>query len=105
MQTHLDQTTLRIVFDGDLLSTNVHALRPKILEALSAHSGATSVVGDLVNVGSIDSMGLNLLIALYQEAQARKLALRFENPSPDVLRVLSMLNLLPRFGLKPDEPS
>ena len=99
MQALLTQTTLRLTFDGDLLSTNVDTLRNEILAALAAHSGAQSIVADLAHCRLVDSKGVNLLIALYRESEHRKLAFKVENPSADVRRLLTLLNLTTRFGL------
>ena len=99
MQATFTATTLRITFDGDLLSTNVEALRLKILAALAQHPSAQTVVADLTHTRLVDSKGINLLIALYREIQNRKLALRLENPTPEVRRLLGLLNLSERFGL------
>ena len=99
MQATLSATTLRIAFDGDLLSTNIDALRNDILAALNLHSTAQTIVADLAKCRLVDSKGVNLLIALYRETQNRKLAFRAENPSPDVRRLLGLLKLNERFGL------
>ena len=99
MQTLLTQTTLRLTFDGDLLSSNVDALRNEILAAFTQNPGAQSVVANLANCRLVDSKGINLLIALYRESEHRKLAFKVENPSADVRRLLTLLNLTARFGL------
>ena len=99
MQATLIATTLRVTFDGDLLSTNVEALRLEILAALTQHPSAQSVTVDLTHTRLVDSKGINLLIALYRETQNRKLVLRLENPTADVRRLLGLLNLGERFGL------
>jgi len=100
MQSTLTDSTLRIIFDGDLLSTNVDALRQKIITIIGSNPGATTVVADLKNARLVDSRGVNLLIALYRETQTRKFGFSAENPSADVHRLLAMLNLEERFGLK-----
>ena len=99
MQALLTQTTLRLTFDGDLLSTNVDALRNEILAALAQHPGAQTIVANLSNCRLVDSKGVNLLIALYRESEHRKLAFMVENPTADVRRLLMLLNLTTRFGL------
>lgn len=99
MQATLNATTLRILFDGDLLSTNIDALRNEILAALNQHAKTQTIIADLTHCRLVDSKGVNLLIALYREAQNRKLGFRAENPTPDVRRLLGLLKLNERFGL------
>lgn len=101
MQTILDASTLRIVFAGDILSTNVAALRAELLLALGAHPDAAAVVADLANARVVDSQGINLLLALYRETERRKVAFRVENPSAEIRRLFDLLNLAGRFGLNP----
>ena len=99
MKASLEDTTLRLSSTGDILSTNVAAIRPLMLTLLSDHPDATSVVLDLEASRVIDSQGLNLLIALYRECERRSLPFRVVNPSPDIQRLFSFLNLTERFGL------
>ena len=99
MQTTLSADTLRVTFDGDLLSTNVDALRTEILDALTRNPAAQTIIADLSHSRLVDSKGVNLLIALFRETQRRKLAFRVENPLPEVRRLLALLNLNERFGL------
>ncbi|MCS7008620.1 MAG: STAS domain-containing protein [Chthoniobacterales bacterium] len=100
MKSTLEDTTLRISFDGDLLSTNVHDLRPKLFQALEANPDATTLHADLKNCKVIDSMGLNLLIALYRECEKRKISFKAINVSPEVKRLFGFLNLTSRFGVE-----
>ncbi len=101
MHFALHDTTLHITFAGDILSTRVAALRTELLAGLSAHPGAKFVVADLAAAAVIDSQGLNLLVALLRECERRGIAFRVDKPSPDVHRMLTMLNLAARFGLVP----
>lgn len=100
MQASFSDSTLRIVFQGDLLSTNVDTLRRGILASLSSQPSTRSIVADLQNTRVVDSKGINLLIAIFRECQGRGFSFAVENPSADIRRLLSMLNLEERFGLK-----
>jgi len=101
MKATLEGTTLRLAFSGDIISTNVDELRTNLLSQIDSNPTATYVIGDVAACKIIDSRGLNLLIALYRECDRRKLGFSIENPSPDIYRLLSFLNLTERFGLKP----
>jgi ABC-type transporter Mla MlaB component len=99
MQASLENDTLRLAFDGDILSTNVAAHRFALLSHLAAHPTATTVIADIALSKVIDSQGLNLLIALYRECERRKLAFHVENPASDIQRLFIALKLAERFGL------
>lgn len=99
MQTTFVNHALRVTFNGDLLSTNVAALRTELLTQLDTQTAATSVIADLANCKVVDSQGLNLLIALLRESERRKLLFLVENPQPEIRRMFTLLNLNTRFGL------
>jgi anti-anti-sigma factor len=101
MQTQINDYTLRVTFPGDLLSTNVAALRTELLSHLDKEATATTIIADLSNAKVVDSQGLNLLIALLRESERRKLTFRVENPHPEIRRMFTLLNLNLRFGLVP----
>ncbi len=101
MDVLLTDHTLRITFAGDLLSTNIDALSAALLQHLDQHTEARAVVADLSRARMIDSKGINLLLALYRETQRRKLALSVEQPTADIRRMLTLLNLNGRLGLTP----
>ena len=99
MNIQTQDETLHIAFAGDILSTNVQSLRPELMQALQKAEGITSVQADLQAARIIDSMGFNLLIALFRECEKRQLRFGVINPSPEVLRLIKFLNLADRFGL------
>ncbi len=100
MQAILNDSTLRIVFKGDLLSTNVDALRQEILASVSDNPGARTIIADLKNTRQVDSKGVNLLIAIFRECESRRFTFSVDNPSDAIRRLFSLLNLETRFGLK-----
>jgi anti-anti-sigma factor len=99
MQTQFQNNSLRLVFPGDILSTNVAETRVALLGHLAAYPMASTVIADLGQSNLIDSQGLNLLVALYRECERRHAAFRVENPVPDIQRLFFALKLAERFGL------
>jgi anti-anti-sigma factor len=101
MQTQFQNNTLRLLFPGDILSTNVGEIRVALLGHLSAYPMAGAVIADLGLSNLIDSQGLNLLVALFRECERRQVSFRVENPVPDIQRLFTALKLAERFGLVP----
>jgi anti-anti-sigma factor len=101
MKSSFHDSLLHLEFDGDLLSTNVAALRAELLPLFEQHSAARGVVADLGRAQKVDSQGLNLLVALHRETERRGLSFRVENPTSDIRRLITLLNLGPRFGVQP----
>ncbi len=102
MKITLNNGTLNIAIAGDILSTNVQQLRPLLIAGIDQNPDTTSVVVDLASCKTIDSVGLNLLIALYRECEKRKLKFRIINPSDKITQLLTFLNLTERFGIQPN---
>ena len=69
------------------------------MQSLEAAEGITKVEANLAEARIVDSMGFNLLIALFRECEKRHLGFRVTQPSPEVLRLIRFLNLHDRFGL------
>jgi anti-anti-sigma factor len=78
----------------------VESLRKDILKSLDDAEACQSVIADLAKSQQVDSKGLNLLLAIYRETQHRKIGFRVENSSEDVRRIMTLLNLNERFGIK-----
>jgi anti-anti-sigma factor len=78
----------------------VESLRKDILKSLDDAKACQSVIADLAKSQQVDSKGLNLLLAIYRETQHRKIGFRVENSCEDVRRIMTLLNLNERFGIK-----
>lgn len=90
--TKIEQdNTLVLRLEGDLLITDVVALREDILSGLT---GSDKIVLDMADVGEIDTAGVQLLLAAVRSADER-LSLR---NNEEVLKSASQ-----RIGLNPAE--
>ncbi len=104
MHSDLTDSTLRLLFDGDILSTEIATLRPLLLGCLDSSTGVSALVADLSASKIVDSQGLNLLMALLHETERRKWTFRVENADPDLRRLFTVLNLNSRFGIGAVDP-
>lgn len=88
--------SLETIVPGDILSTNADALRKEILEAIDASGlGASwdTLVMDLRAARMVDSVGLNLLVAIIKTLGGRGRKLRLLVSSPHVKRALRFTRL------------
>ncbi len=100
MKETFREGVLGIDFPGDLLGAEIGELLPILEKILDSYPQANSLEADISNCHIIDSKGINLLIALFREAQNRHLAFRVKNPSPEVHRLLTLMNLADLFNLQ-----
>jgi len=89
-----DQQTLTIVIPGDLTSTHVRELRAEI-DAVLAESPVhwQLLLFDLTAAKMVDSMGLNLIVAVYKAAQRSGAKMRLTCSNPNVHRALIFTRL------------
>lgn len=89
--------TLEITFPGDLLSTNADTIRADILALLGSapvKSGDWNALQlDLTAAKMIDSVGLNLIVAIYKEAQKRQAKTIARISSPNIQRTFLFTRL------------
>lgn len=104
MHTELTDSTLRVIFDGDILSPQIATLRTQLLGHLDSSTGVTALVADLSASKIVNSQGLNLLIALLRETERRKWTFRVENSKPEIQRMFTLLNLNSRFDIGAVDP-
>lgn len=89
-----DNRTLRLIFPGDVLNTNVARLKEQAQSALAA-AGATWewLEADLSAAKMVDSVGLNLLVSLIKSAQQQNRKTRIRTGSQHVRRALKFTRL------------
>jgi len=89
-----ESRTLRLVFPGDILSTNASGLKEEAIRAIEGSApGWDSLVADLSAARMVDSVGLNLLVTIIKAAQARHRKTRIRSSSSHVRRALKFTRL------------
>jgi len=90
-----DSSELIIRLDSDLLSTNAESLAEDLDAALFAHVDAewSSLVLDLYTARMVDSVGLNLLLALLRRLRERQRSLTVIISSEAIRRAFTTAHL------------
>jgi anti-anti-sigma factor len=86
--------TIRV--QGDLLSTNAKDIRASVEELLTAPervSGLKSLVLDLTGASMIDSVGLNLVVAILRATKQAGGTMSIRHNNPNVHRILLFTRL------------
>ncbi|MEB3286367.1 MAG: STAS domain-containing protein [Vampirovibrionales bacterium] len=105
-----EATGLRIILHGNLSFQTVEALRGKFQGVLSAMDEAMPLILDFGDVEMVDSMGLKLVLGLYQSCEIQSRPLFLENVSYQNGQVFKLCNLEERLNIRyrdnaPDTPS
>ena len=89
--------TLTVAFPGDVLSTNVDALRQETFAVLEApeikNSGWKVFRLDLTAAKMVDSAGLNLIVSIIKAVKARGGSVRATVGNPNVYRTFIFTRL------------
>ncbi len=83
---------------GEIDVSNAPELRTAIHEALD--SDINSLVIDISEVSYIDSTGIGVLVGARHRAADESIDFEILNPQPNVLRVLSLLELVDELNIK-----
>lgn len=82
---------------GNILSTNVHEIRQRVLDMLAAVEQRNEVWKtlrlDLSRAQMIDSSGLNFLVALVRHVRKRNVGMHITVGSPNILKSFSFIRL------------
>jgi anti-anti-sigma factor len=85
----------------DLVASSLESYRKELLRALEQAPGGIEI--DLGGVGMVDSMGIGLLVAAHNTAQANGGKLRLKGVSPDIRELLSAMRLTSHFEIEDSE--
>jgi len=99
MNHKIENGTLTLSMQEDLLSSNVEVLRVACKEAIETASEVQNLFIDLSAIKVVDSKGLNLLIGLYQEANRRTWKFKVNGASSEIRQLFSFVKLAERFGV------
>ena len=100
MKHKLDGTHLVLVCEEDLLSTNIESCLKLAKEAFDGASSADGLIVDLAGVNTVDSQGLNFLVALYQESRSLDWSFSVKDVSSGLKQLFKFVKLSERFGLE-----
>ena len=99
MKHKLDGSHLVLVCEEDLLSTNVESCLQLAKEAFNGAGEADGLIVDLAGVNTVDSQGLNFLVALYQESRSLNWSFSVKGVSSGIKQLFKFVKLSERFGL------
>jgi len=82
--------------EGDVTVSNVKMFRDKILKLING--GTNEITIDFSKVGFIDSSGIGLLVAAFNQLNKIGGFLYLVNVSKEIMKILTIMNLDKRFN-------
>ena len=92
-----DNTRVEVKLDGDLVSTVTDQVREELKGILA--EGVSEVSLDMARAEVIDSIGLGLVISLYNSLAQAGGALKVINVSHDIMDLFCSMRLTTRFSV------
>lgn len=93
-------TTLKINISTDITSTSAQNIQDQLVKLFQSLQNITAIELIIEKVDFIDSMGLNLLIGIYQQCQKQALSFKISGASPANIQLFTFVRLLDRFGIE-----
>ena len=93
MKAALENAKLTLIFEESLTSTTVQRLRKQYLQALEEAGTVGAITADISQVAMIDSLGLNFIIGMYNDARRLGCAFQLSGASPANKKLFELVNL------------
>jgi len=83
----------KIIVEGNLIVDHAEQVKKGLLEKLAEIKADKEVIMDLSHVESIDSSGMQLLIAFFKSLRDREMKYKIERISDEMLEILELSGL------------
>ena len=93
MKVIVNEQTLELVFEKDLVASNLDEQTKTIKDSLKENPDVKKVSLNFENVKELDSLGINLIIATYKEADQKKKDFYIFNTSTSIKNLFHLFKL------------
>ncbi|MCK9329151.1 MAG: STAS domain-containing protein [Candidatus Cloacimonetes bacterium] len=97
MKTVVDGKILEFQALDNLVASNLEVQTQAIKESFDKYTDLDTVILNLSNVNEIDSMGVNLVVGLYKQTQAKKMTFKVSNASRSIINLFNLFKLTSYF--------
>lgn len=97
--TYISDQNIHLTFAENIVSTNVEESMNIYKKAAQECPSPSEVTVNLANIKMVDSQGLNLLIAIYQECQRKRCGFKVLNATEPVKKLFTFVKLNEKFGI------
>ncbi len=100
MKARMEDRTLVIIPEIDLVASRIEELRDYFTKALGENPDADHVILDAHGVESVDSLGVNLIVGLYRQATAESKTIEIVGAGPNFMKVAGFFRFPSLFPVK-----
>jgi anti-anti-sigma factor len=93
MESTLQGDVLTLTLDANLVAANLDRYQAETKQVFADNPDAKIIEFDLSNVTEIDSLGINLIVAVYKELSGRSLTFRVTNTSRQIKNLFKLFKL------------
>ncbi|MCP4298430.1 MAG: STAS domain-containing protein [Proteobacteria bacterium] len=84
----------------EMIATNVPEMRDLLVAQIDSDPSWTDLVLDCINVKTLDSIGVNLIVGLFKKAEAGNKIFRVSGCNSSLEKVLKLFRLDDKFEIK-----
>ena len=99
MKVIVNEQTLELVFEKDLVASNLDEQTKTIQNSLKENTDVKKVSLNFENVKELDSLGINLVIATFKEADEKKKDFNIFNTSTSIKNLFHLFKLHTYFDI------
>lgn len=99
MIRHVEDDTMNLVLERDLIANNVKNLNMKLMEYIDEFEEVAEIILDMDTVNNIDSVGVTFVINLYKSVVREGKNFRVIHCSDDIKQLFKLMKLEDFFDL------
>lgn len=100
MIRHVEDDTMNLVMENDLIASNVKVLNMKLMEYIDEFEEVAEIILDMGTVSNIDSVGVTFVINLYKSVTREGKSFRVKHCSDDIKQLFKLMKLEDFFDLE-----
>ncbi len=103
MKTRVEDKTLFLIPETDLVASRIEELRDYFSNRLNAHPHVSHVILDVHGIDFVDSLGVNLIVGLYREVTNESKTIEIMGAGKNFMKVASFFRFPSLFSVTEDE--
>ncbi len=103
MRAYVEDNTLYIIPESDLVASKVEELRDGILTELKKEDPAKHVIFNVKSIDIVDSLGVNLIIGVYRQCESVSRSFEIINANEKFIKISNFFKFQDYFKVSPEK--
>ncbi len=100
MNYRIEADDLILLPESDLVASHIEELRDYFSEQIRSHTDISRILLDVSGVEVVDSLGVNLVVGLYRQAEAEDRSIEIIGANKNFMKVANFFRLPALFPVK-----